>query len=137
MEPKYDPNLQNAYILSADSIVDPNIEYHDRNHPVIQVLLDLAHWNNIIVISGREEKYRPSVESWLTRYMRGIEGDKLWDTLFMRLTGDAREAMIVEQEIYEYRIMGIYNVLGVFVDHLRGARLWGCFNLPVFYVGKQ
>lgn len=143
--PVVDPSLQNAYIIDIDGTL---AKMHGRgpyefdkigtdvpNEAVVQVVLNLAQWNNLIIVSGREEKYREVTTDWLNRYIKDIQDNPLWDILFMRPTDDTRNDAIVKQEIYEREIKGKYNIRGVFDDRPRVIRMWRSLGLPVFDVG--
>lgn len=72
---------------------------------------------NIILVSGRPEKYRKNTEDWLHKY--GIVAD-----LFMRKDGDFRADAIVKKEIYEQHIKPFYDVLFCIDDRQRVVDMW-------------
>lgn len=89
----------------------------------------VANGETLIVVSGRDELYRPHTERWLTN--NGIN----WHLLFMRPRADRRNDNIVKQEIYEKFIRGQYNVRFVVDDRLRVVRMWHEQGLTVLRVG--
>ena len=89
-------------------------------------------WNeskDVLLVSGREESFRPETERWLK--VNNIK----YTALFMRPQGDKRKDNIVKQEIYEQSIKGKYNVLYVLDDRLRVCRMWYEQGLTVLRVG--
>ena len=85
---------------------------------------------HLIFLSGREDKYKPQTERWLTKYIT-IHYDKL----FMRFTDDLRKDSIVKEEFYRNHIKGKYNVVAVFDDRLQVCQMWHRLGLPLFRVG--
>lgn len=83
----------------------------------------------ILLVSGREERWRPETERWLAKHGVTYEG------LFLRRTGDRRKDVIVKREIYEGHIAGRYAVQVVFEDRDQVVRLWrDDLKLPCFQV---
>lgn len=83
----------------------------------------------IIIVSGREDRWRAQTERWLAR--NGVT----YDALYMRRAGDRRKDTVVKREIYERHIIGKYTVRVVFDDRDQVVRLWrDDLNLPCFQV---
>jgi hypothetical protein len=83
----------------------------------------------VLLVSGREDRWRPETERWLERH--GI----IADGLFMRRAGDRRKDTVVKREIYERHIAGHYTVRVVFDDRDQVVRLWRDeLDLPCFQV---
>ena len=83
----------------------------------------------MLLISGRDERWRPETERWLARH--GI----VYDGLFMRPRGDRRKDTVVKREIYEREIADQYVVRVVFEDRDQVVRLWrDDLGLPCFQV---
>ena len=83
----------------------------------------------ILIVSGREDRWRPETERWLERH--GIT----YDALYLRRTGDRRKDTVVKREIYEAHIAGRYVVRVVFEDRDQVVRLWrDDLGLPCFQV---
>ena len=76
----------------------------------------------IILVSGREDKYRGPTESWLI-------ANKVFYTLFMRPTADKRHDNIVKREIYEQEIKDKFNVKFVIDDRQRVVDMWRSLGL--------
>ena len=91
-------------------------------------------WNTLsktqfIIVTGRSEESRAMTEEWL------IQNGIFCDALHMRPSGDRRQDTIIKEEIYNNHIMHQYDVIGVFEDRLRVARMWHSLGLTVFRVG--
>ncbi len=83
----------------------------------------------VLLVSGREDRWRAETERWLERH--GI----IADGLFMRRAGDRRKDAVVKREIYERHIAGRYTVRVVFDDRDQVVRLWRDeLDLPCFQV---
>lgn len=74
---------------------------------------------SLILISGREERFRKITEKWL--HQHGITHYK---ALFLRKSGDFRKDTIVKKEIYEKQIKGKYDVLFVLEDRDQVVKMW-------------
>src|SRR5688500_18383709 len=72
----------------------------------------------VLLVAGREDRWRAETERWLVRH--GI----IADGLFMRRAGDRRKDTVVKREIYERHIDGHYTVRVVFDERDQDVRLW-------------
>lgn len=83
----------------------------------------------IILMSGREDKFRPNTVRWLVKH------DIFFDALYMRATGDKRKDAIVKRELFDANIANKYNVLFVLDDRNQVVRMWrDDLNLVVLQV---
>jgi len=82
----------------------------------------------VILLTGRDAKYREVTERWLDEH--GIA----YDGLFMRGASDTRRDDIVKQEIYEQHIKGTYRILFVLDDRDRVVAFWRSLGIPCFQV---
>lgn len=83
---------------------------------------------NIILLSGREDKYEAETREWLLK-------NKVWfEKLYMRKAGDTRNDTIVKEELYRAHIEGKYNVFFVMDDRNRVVDLWRRLGLKCFQV---
>jgi hypothetical protein len=83
----------------------------------------------VLLVSGREDRWRPETERWLARH------EIVYDELFMRRSGDRRKDTVVKREIYDQHIKDRFNVLVVFDDRDQVVRMWrDDLNLPCFQV---
>ena len=134
-----------AYIFDIDGTLakkhpDRDIFEFDKVH------MDLLHENVVLlykclrahlvdhgyiflIVSGRSEDSQEVTEKWLKR------NHIKYNALYLRPSGDRREDTIVKEEIYNNEIMHQYDVVGVFEDRLRVARMWHSLGLTVFRVG--
>lgn len=87
----------------------------------------LERENYLLVVSGRDEKYRNATARWL----RSKEVSR--DSLYMRPKGDTRHDAAVKYEIAQ-RIVEDYNVLGVFDDRSRVVQMWRTAGFKTFHV---
>jgi predicted kinase len=83
----------------------------------------------IILMSGREEKFRPNTERWLKKH------DVFFNDMYMRTTGDKRKDAIVKRELFDANIANKYNILFVLDDRDQVVRMWrDDLNLVVLQV---
>lgn len=100
------------------------------NDPVVAILRTYDIVDNVIFVSGREDKYRELTETWLKTW--GIR----FDALYMRPTGDHRRDDVVKQEIYDQNILGKYNVHFVLDDRDRVVNMWRRNGLTCLQVAE-
>ena len=72
----------------------------------------------IILLTGRDEKYRDLTEGWLNKY------SVPHDALFMRPHDDFRKDDVIKAEIYEKEILPYYHVLFVVEDRKSVVEMW-------------
>ena len=72
----------------------------------------------IIVLTGRQEKFRRITELWLA--LHRIPSD----VLLMRKTGDERPDDVVKEEILDQEILTQHTVVAVFDDRQRVVDMW-------------
>jgi hypothetical protein len=83
----------------------------------------------VLLVSGREERWRPQTERWLARH------NVVYDALYLRPSGDRRKDTVVKREIFERHIAGQFTVLVVFEDRDQVVRMWrDDLDLPCFQV---
>jgi hypothetical protein len=89
------------------------------NKPVALVLEALKGTHHVLLVSGREDKYREqTVEFWRKHFHWDFRG------LFMRPTGNTRNDASIKREIFEKEIRGKYNVAFVLDDRPQVVRMW-------------
>lgn len=106
-EDKTQPHYRNPY--------DASTCINDKLNTVVAGLL---HNQNVILVSGREDKYEPETREWLLKH--GIN----FDALYMRKTGDNRRDSIVKKEIYEKHIKPYYDIEFVLDDRNQVVEMW-------------
>lgn len=98
------------------------------NDAIVDILVDagggaLAEHVTIILVSGREEKFRQITSEWLqSKFIP-------YDRLFMRPTDDKRRDDIVKKEIYERDIAQNWQVKFVIDDRQRVVDMWRSLGL--------
>ena len=97
----------------------------DRVNPVVASLLV---GKTVLLVSGREEKYREPTLKFLTKH--NIQYQALW----MRKTGDRRKDAIIKQEIFDTHIRGVYNIEFVLDDRNQVVALWRSLGLTCLQV---
>ena len=88
------------------------------NEPVVDIVKTFDQEHVIILVSGREDKFRSITEDWLKSY------EIPYDHLFMRPTGDVRNDAIVKAEIFDAHIRTEFNVKFVLDDRDRVVKMW-------------
>lgn len=118
---------RNPYAADECAVDKPNL-------PVIGVFLTQEHMgDHLIVVSAREEKYRPQTLAQLAEHVGEVGGEGPVAQLYMRATGDNRPDAEVKREIYE-KILAEYNVRFVLDDRTRVVEMLRDMGLPVFQV---
>jgi predicted kinase len=135
-QPIYNSELTDAIICDLDGtlalIVDRSPYDGSRcegdrvNEPVRSILQTSG--KKILLVSGREDQYRPQTLAWLHRHQ--IE----FECLYMRHSGDMRKDSIVKREIYDQFIRDQYNVAFVLDDRDQVVRVWRDLGLTCLQV---
>lgn len=125
-EPK--PETRAAYLVDLDGTLalhngrDPYATWEclsdQLNVPLANVLDTVSPEVAIILLSGRDSKYRDLTKQWLE------ENQVSYDALFMRAEGDTRRDDIVKAEIFDREIRDNYNVEMAWDDRDRVVALW-------------
>lgn len=105
------------------------VETDDLNLMVDDVL-DLlgAAGHRIILLSGRQEEYRPHTERWLEKHVVSC------DELLMRPIGDRRSDDVVKLELFDKHIRDRYWSRLVIDDRDRCVYLWRKLGLACWQV---
>jgi len=98
------------------------------NYAVLEVLTKFADTHVIILLSGREDKYRTQTKKFLKN------NDVPYDMLLMRKTGDARKDYIVKKELFDNYIREYFNVLFMMDDRDQVVDMWRRMEIPCFQV---
>lgn len=103
------------------------------NLPVANVIEVYDHQQlfplSLILISGREDRYREVTEKWLQN-----NNITHYDALYLRKTGDRRKDTVVKKEIYDQHIKDKYDILFVLEDRDQVVKMWRDNNLTCFQV---
>lgn len=100
------------------------------NFPVINVVNTLAATvDNLILVSGRDEQFRPETVEWL----RGTTL-RTPDALLMRPSHNHDHDYVVKRNLYDRYIRDKYAVVAVFDDRDQTVDEWRQLGLPTFQV---
>lgn len=88
----------------------------------------------LIIMSGREDKYRGDTMTWIMSSAGLPVG--AGSPFFMRATGDSRADTVVKQELYEQNVQGRYDVRYVIDDRPGVCSMWRDLGLVVLQVNN-
>ncbi len=141
---KDQPNKPKAIICDIDGTLallqgrvpyDPTTGEDLLNYPIANILEVYDNQTlydvSLLLITGREEKYREQTENWLKQH--GITHYKF---LYMRKNNDFRKDYKVKKEVYEKYIKKTYDILFVLEDRDQVVKMWrdeGLICLQVAY----
>jgi predicted kinase len=138
--PEYDETLEDAVLCDLDGTLclfegnpyDRDFTKDTVNAPVAWVLAHAAANDRVILLSGRDEKFRGQTEQWLE------EQDIPYDELFMRGEGDKRGDQYTKHDLFVKHVQGKYNVRFVMDDRPKVVRRWRHdFGLTCFQVAPD
>lgn len=129
-----DPFLRDGWIVDIDGTLASHahrgpyemekLGTDEVNVPVFEVVRALyAASFKIILVSGRDSKWRPDTIKWLRAHSIPH------DALFMRGEGDMRGDDIVKLELFNRHIRRRYRVFGAIDDRNRCVLLWRLLGL--------
>lgn len=135
------PELPDAVVCDIDGTLalfgDANPYERDFlqdkvNQPIAEMLrLYQREHNEIILVSGRNNKFRAQTEEWLGKH------DIIHDKLYMeRNPDDIRKDYVIKTETYERYIKDKYNVLFVLDDRNQVVDLWRNLGLTCLQVAE-
>jgi predicted kinase len=137
-KPIYNPALPPAIICDLDGTLallngrNPydaaSCEDDVLNLPVYEILTRVGEDKTILLVSGREGKFKPQTERWLKA------NAVRYDALIMRETGDTRKDSVIKKEIYDTRIKPNYNVQFVLDDRNQVVDMWRSEGLTCLQV---
>lgn len=141
-KPQADPNLPRAILVDVDGTLALQngrspYEFEKASEDILNGAVAKIVWDyrrdgrsggHILIMTGREEKFRDVTEKWL--YKHDIAFDRLW----MRPTGDTRNDTLVKREIYDREIAGKFNVEYCLDDRDRIVALWRSLGLTCLQV---
>jgi predicted kinase len=133
VKPEYIDGAPSFVICDLDGTLalfgDKNPYERDfQNDELNEVVARIIDCENVILVSGRKEKYRNQTLQFLEKYK--IE----FMALFMRKDEDNRKDAIVKKEIYDTEISGKYNVRFVLDDRTQVVKLWRSLGLTCLQV---
>ena len=83
---------------------------------------------DILLVTGRSEKYNDLLEEWLVKYNLKPYISKI----FTRDEGDHRKDFELKCEIYKNKIQDKYRVFGVFEDRNECVEMWRSLGLTCY-----
>jgi len=101
---------------------------NDMLNEAVKIVLD--NFSNVILLSGREEKYRAQTERFLDKH----QVSRL--KLLMRPTDDFRKDSVVKEELYNTYVKDKYYVLFVLDDRDQVVKMWRSLGLTCFQVAE-
>ncbi len=109
-------------LLNREPYDASNAEEDALNNPIANILEVYSNQKqfpiDIILLSGRNERYRPQTERWLKKH--GIT----YKALYLRADDDFRRDTVYKKEVYEKHIKGKYDVLFVLEDRDQVVAMW-------------
>jgi hypothetical protein len=102
------------------------------NWPIVKLCDVLRETFPIILMSGREEKYRDVTEYWLGAH--NIFPHRIG--LIMREAKDNRPDEVVKRELYERHIKDKYTVVAVLDDRNKVVKMWRDLGLTCLQVAE-
>lgn len=101
------------------------------NDPIAEVVSWASDADfRVIIMSGRDSKFRDLTEQWLTKH------HVPWDGLYMRPEGDKRNDAVVKLELFDNHIRDVYNVKFVLDDRDRVVKMWRKLGLTCLQVAE-
>ena len=131
-----DPHLPHAIICDLDGTLallngrspyDASRCEHDILNPVVASLIKNKL---VLLVSGREDKYREQTINFLDKHQINYE------KLIMRETGDFRKDSIIKKEIFDTQIRGFYNIDFVLDDRNQVVEMWRQLGLICLQVAE-
>jgi len=120
-------------LLGDRNKYDPSTGEDILNHPIANILEVYDKQQvlpvDLILISGREDKYRDLTEKWLKKH-----NITHYKAFYMRQSGDYRKDFVVKKEIYEKKIKEKYDVLFVLDDRDQVVKMWRELGLTCLQV---
>jgi hypothetical protein len=99
------------------------------NEPVALVVATMrAAGHRIVLMSGREARYRELTEKWLADH------DVVHDELWMRATDDRRHDDVVKAELFDAHVRRRFHIRFVLDDRDRVVAAWRRMGLPCWQV---
>ncbi len=120
-------------LLGERNPFDPTTGEDLLNNPIANILEVYDNQAvlpvSLILLTGRDEKYRQHTIDWLTKY-----GITHYKALYMRKIADRRKDYVIKKEIYEQEIKGKYDVLFVLEDRDQVVKMWRELGLTCLQV---
>ena len=131
-----DPHLPHAIICDLDGTLallngrSPYDASTCENDILNSVVASLLKDKLVLLVSGREDKYRKQTINFLDKHQINYE------KLIMRETGDFRKDSIIKKEIFDTQIRGFYNIDFVLDDRNQVVEMWRQLGLICLQVAE-
>jgi hypothetical protein len=103
-------------LLERDPFDYKKLHLDKINIPIAKIIS--LYDGKVIIVSGREDKFKPQTESWLKKH--GIK----YESIYMRKSGDYRKDSVVKREVYERNIKDKYEIEFVLEDRDQAVKMW-------------
>jgi hypothetical protein len=131
-----DPTLSHAIICDLDGTLallngrSPYDASTCENDILNSVVASLIKDKLVLLVSGREDKYREQTINFLDKHQI------IYEKLIMRETGDFRKDSIIKKEIFDTQIRGFYNIDFVLDDRNQVVEMWRQLGLTCLQVAE-
>jgi len=131
-----DPHLPHAIICDLDGTLallngrSPYDASTCENDILNSVVASLIKDKLVLLVSGREDKYREQTINFLGKHQINYE------KLMMRETGDFRKDSIIKKEMFDTQIRGFYNIDFVLDDRNQVVEMWRQLGLTCLQVAE-
>ncbi len=88
----------------------------------------IVHQEHVVLMSGRDEQFRPETERWLAA------NSIRYDELHMRLAGDQRKDSIVKRELFDTHVRDRWKITFVLDDRQQVVDMWRDMGLTCLQV---
>ncbi len=130
-----DPTLPTAIIVDLDGTLalmvargpyDTALCETDQVSEVVRSIM--THHEHVLLMSGRDEEFRPHTERWLAA------NNISYTELHMRALKDVRKDSIVKREMFDANVRGKWNVSFVLDDRNQVVDMWRDLGLVCLQV---
>ena len=101
----------------------------DRVNPVVKYIVENYREGSVIVLSGRNGKYKDVSEKWLMAHL-----NRKPEVFEMREEADQRKDVVVKKELFDKFVKGKYYVEFVLDDRDQVVKLWRSMGLTTLQV---
>lgn len=102
-----------------------------RNEWCYRLAFNMSESYEILLVSGREDKYIEETRTWLNKNFKYIGY-----TLYMRKAGDYRKDSEIKEEIYKQQIEPRFDVLFCVDDRQQVVDMWRSIGLTCLQCAK-
>jgi predicted kinase len=88
----------------------------------------IVHQKHVLLMSGRDEQFRPETERWL------VANEIAYDELHMRVRADTRKDSIVKRELFDTHVRDRWKIAFVLDDRQQVVDMWRAMGLVCLQV---